>query len=93
MKFKDIAEQFVALIETLVFALMGFALLVFLYGLMRYMMGAGDDSKRAESRMYIVYGILGLFVMVSMWGLVEVFTYTFIDEGGVGIPVLDVKKL
>ncbi len=93
MKFSDIVFIVVKLLEVVVYALMSFALLVFLYGLTRYMLGAGDDSKREESRTYIIYGIIGLFVMVAMWGLVGVLTSTFIQTGGVGIPVLNVNSL
>lgn len=93
MKFIDIVRIFVNLLEVIVYALMSFSLLVFLYGLSRYMLGAGDDSKREESRTYIIYGIIGLFVMIAMWGLVGVLTSTFIPTGGVGIPVLNVNRL
>lgn len=90
MKFADIVGIIVNLMGMAVNLLMAFALLVFLYGLMRYMMDAGDDSKREESRQYMVYGIIGLFVMVSMWGLVQVLTNTFIPGSAVGIPDLNI---
>ena len=88
MTFKDMVLIVVNLLEKIVWLLMGLALLTFLYGLMRYMLGAAEESDRAESRQYIVYGIIGLFVMVSMWGLVGVLSETFLPGSGVGIPQL-----
>lgn len=58
----------------------------FLYGLLMYMVNSGDVAKREESRKYIVYGVIGLFVMTSMWGLVYLLT-SFIGEG-IAIPLL-----
>ncbi len=43
---------------------------VFLYGLILYLAAAGDEEKVAESKNYIIYGLIGLFVMLAMWGLV-----------------------
>lgn len=51
-------------------ALMGIAVLVFFWGLVQYIMSAGDEEKRKSGRGYMVAGIIALFVMVSVWGLV-----------------------
>jgi hypothetical protein len=90
MTFASIIGIIIELLNMVVWLLMALALLTFLYGLMRYMMQAGDDGARAESRQYIVYGIIGLFVMVSMWGLVSVLTSTFVPGSAVGIPDLNI---
>ncbi len=90
LTFAGIVDLAVYLLQFVVWILMALALLTFLYGLMRYMLSSGDDGARSESRQYIIYGILGLFVMVAMWGLVSVLTTTFIPGGDVVIPVLHV---
>lgn len=51
-------------------ALMGIAVLVFFWGLVQYIISAGDEEKRKSGRGYMVAGIIALFVMVSVWGLV-----------------------
>lgn len=90
MTFASLVSTFVRLIQSAVGVLIVLALLLFLYGLVRYMMGIGDEEKQKESREYIVYGVIGLFVMVSMWGLVSVLTSTFIPSAGFGIPILNI---
>ncbi len=47
------------------------ALAYFLYGLVNYVTVAGDEKKRTEARNTIVYGIIILFVMTSVWGLIS----------------------
>ncbi len=55
----------------------GLAVLVILWGLLGYITHAGEEEKRTEARMFIVWGIVGLFIMVSIWGLVNVIGGTF----------------
>lgn len=54
----------------------GLGLLVFLWGVMKYGM-ARDDATRKESIAVITNGIIILFVMVSVWGLVWLFASFF----------------
>lgn len=58
----------------LVFAI---ALLVFVYGVVKFVIAAKDSHDREEGRMFMIYGIIALFVMVSVWGLVAVLANTF----------------
>ena len=52
--------------------IIGFALIAFLWGIVKYMWGASDEKQREESKMFMLWGIIGLFVMVSVWGLVAI---------------------
>jgi hypothetical protein len=52
------------------------AVVYVLWGIFEYVK-AGDDDKRTEGRNKMVYGIIGIAVMVSLWGLVKVITNTF----------------
>ena len=70
------------LIQTIIPILMLVAVAVFLYGVLKYITSGGDAEKEKTARGYIIYGIIGLFVMVAFWGLVTVLSDTFgIDEG------------
>lgn len=53
------------------------AVLFFLWGVMKFIKDADNETKRAEGRQFILYGIIGLFVMVSVYGLVRVLENTF----------------
>lgn len=63
--------------------LIAVAVVVFLYGVVKYITAGGSEEKRAEARMTMIYGIIGLFVMVAIWGLVGILLNTFgIAPGG-----------
>ncbi|MDO8579649.1 MAG: pilin [bacterium] len=36
-----------------------------------------SEEKRAEGRQTIIYGIIGIFVMISVWGFVNILDKTF----------------
>ncbi|MCC7470017.1 MAG: hypothetical protein IT284_02680 [Bacteroidetes bacterium] len=60
------------------------AVVVFIIGVIKYI-SKGDESKsREEGQKFMLYGIIGLFVMVSIWGLVGIIQGTF----GLGTNVL-----
>lgn len=49
------------------------AVVYFVYGIARYVM-SGDEAAKEAAKGKIIYGIIGLFVMVSVWGLVRILT-------------------
>ena len=53
------------------------ATLVFIYGLVTYLLSTGDEEKRKEARQVMIWGIIILFVIVVVWGLVAVLENTF----------------
>lgn len=54
------------------------ALVLFLFGIVkRFFLGGKDAAERTEAGKYILWGIVALFVMVSVWGLVNVLSSTF----------------
>jgi uncharacterized protein YhhL (DUF1145 family) len=84
MNFAMLINNIIGVLANVLILILGLALLIFLYGLVGYIANSGDESKRKESVQYIIYGIFGIFVMVSVWGLVSLLA-GFIGEG-VGIP-------
>ena len=51
------------------------AIVVFLYGIFKFVSAEGDDKQGGRELM--VWGIIGIFVMVSFWGLVAILQNTF----------------
>lgn len=64
------------ILPQIIFAL---AFMFFLYNIMSYIQ-ANDPKQIQEASKMITYSIIGLFVMVSVWGLVNV----IINSTGIG---------
>ena len=64
----------------LVFCLLGkvipvlviIAIVVFIYGVVKYIRNADNAEQRKEGSLFMLYGIIALFVMVSIWALVGI---------------------
>lgn len=84
---KDLIIKFMNLISLLIPVAMSLAVLGFIWGLVMYIWSGGNEEKRKEGRKFIVWGIIALFVMVSIWGLVGMLNSTIFGSGsGVNIP-------
>lgn len=59
------------------------AVVVFVWGAFKFVMAAGDEEGRKEGRDKIIYGLIGIAVIVSVYGLVAILTGTF---GGTNTP-------
>lgn len=53
------------------------ALLYFFWGLANYILNANNEEKKKEGRTIMIWGILALFIMVSVWGIINVVRDTF----------------
>lgn len=59
----------------LVFAI---AFIVFIWGVFQYfILGGSNQEKREEGQKLMLYGLIGFFLMVSVWGLVNILVGTF----------------
>ena len=77
----DIITKFVSTIMgPLLVAMISWAVIVFLWSLFEYLQG--DAAKKGNALGRIGWGILVLFVMISLWGLVSILTKTFTGWGG-----------
>lgn len=57
--------------------LIAFAVIYIIFNVVRYIMSSNDPAKRKEIGAGILYGIVGLFVILSIWGLVAILTGSF----------------
>ena len=75
--FKNFAGDFVLLLNQFVYVIMGFALVFFLFGVVRFIASAGDDQSREQGKQLMVWGTISLFVMTAVWGLVTILHDSF----------------
>ncbi len=46
------------------------AVLFFFWGLAQYILSSGDEAARKDGRGKMLWGVIALFVIVSIWGIV-----------------------
>lgn len=71
--------------NTLIPLMVSIALLLFFFGIVRYFFSQGSIAKE-EARKFLFWGIIALFVMTAVWGIIGLLT-NFIGIGTV-IPQL-----
>ncbi len=68
-----LAEDIGYLINILIPIVSALALLYFFWGLAKFILAQGNEDKKSEGRSVMTWGILALFVMVSIWGIINFF--------------------
>jgi heme A synthase len=64
------------LIFTLAFAL-------FFWGVVQYVINDSEEAKKAKGRQFMIWGLIALFVMFTVWGIVKLLAATFGFDTGV----------
>ncbi|MFA6324934.1 MAG: pilin [Candidatus Paceibacterota bacterium] len=77
-----------SILNTLVPVLIALAVVYFIWGVVQYVISSDEEAKKS-GKMRMIWGIIGLVVIVGVWGLVGIVTNTFgIDNSP--IPVIDI---
>jgi uncharacterized membrane protein YidH (DUF202 family) len=66
-----------AALNTLLAIMVSLGVIFFLVNALRYLRSGGNPEARSEYRNKILWSIVALFVMVSVWGLVNILKSTF----------------
>ena len=66
-----------AILFPLISLLVGVALLVFLYGVYEYVLNSDNDSERQKGQQHMLWGIVGLVVMMSAMAILSIAANTF----------------
>jgi len=61
-------------IVPLIFSL---AIVLFIWGIVQYVINTDDEAKKKKGKQFMIWGIIGLTIMSSVWGLVRVLGKTF----------------
>lgn len=89
---EGLLRSFQNLLQLLVPILIGVAVVVLLWGVVQMIAGAGDEEKRKAGRQKIVWGIIGIVVMVAIFGLVEFVIDAFGIESGGTVDTPDLPR-
>ncbi len=86
----NILNYFTCLIAKSVLPLLfAVAIASFIWGIIQYFLNPDNEENRKKGKDYMLWGLISLFVMISVWGLVALIGNTF----GIGtvIPQLQTQ--
>ena len=80
------------ILDTVIPILIVLGIVYFVWGVVQYVISSDEEAKK-KGKNRMIYGIIGLVVIVAMWGLVGIVTNTFGLSGttNVTIPTLPIN--
>lgn len=60
------------ILNPLVLLLLAVAIAVFVWGLVEFIWNAGDENKVSAGKQHIIWGLVGLFIMLSVGGIIKI---------------------
>jgi hypothetical protein len=87
-KIQDLLCYFTKILNDSVIPLIfAIAMVMFIWGVVNFfIINADEEAKREQGRQFMIWGIIALAVMLSVWGLVGIVGSTFGIKGGSVLP-------
>ena len=63
-------------INPLIILIFAIAVVYFIYGLTRYLLSPDNEEVRSTSKSHMLWGIIGMFIMVSVFGIMNILLTT-----------------
>ncbi len=62
------------IINPLIRLLFAAALVLFFWGVLQFIRGAGDEKSRSTGKQHMIWGVVGMAIMVSVFAIIELAT-------------------
>jgi hypothetical protein len=63
-------------INPIIKVLFGLAIAYFLYGVTKFLINQDDEEARTEGRRHMIWGIIGIFIMMAVFGIMNLLLAT-----------------
>lgn len=77
--FTDIGLAIIPFIGTVAF-------FIFVLGVARFIKSTGSDKEMKDSKNLLIWGIIGMFIMVTVWGIISFLRSELGFNDNLGIP-------
>lgn len=74
--FRSLMQLFADLLGSVIGVLYMFAFAAFFWGIVLFVFNTNDDKKRQEGKSWMLWSVVALFVMITIWGLVGLLVNT-----------------
>lgn len=75
--FKDVIDFILTYINYAIYIIIGLAILYFVWNVFKYYFKESGEESRKEGREFVLWAVIGMFVILSFWGLVNILMNTF----------------
>jgi hypothetical protein len=72
------------IINPLIILLFALAAVYFLFGVAKFLLAQGNEEVRKTSKSHMVWGIVGMFIMIAVFGIMNIILTT-LDEDRINI--------
>jgi uncharacterized membrane protein YozB (DUF420 family) len=79
--FIELSRMGISIINSMVAVLSSVALMLFLWGIVMYIYSSASAESKSQSKMFMYWGIIALFVLTSVWGRTGLVKNTFLGSG------------
>ncbi len=59
-------------INPVLYFLFALAIAVFIWGIIKFIYAADNEDARDTGKKHLVWGIIGLFIMFAVWGIIAI---------------------
>jgi hypothetical protein len=66
-----------AILDPLVALLFAGGLIVFIWGIVQFMYGLGSDEAKEKGKQHMLWGIIGMAIMLSAYAIINIIQNTF----------------
>lgn len=73
----SLSSRILGIFNTVVYLLVALAVLFIVWNVVLYIVKGANPEEKGKAGSQVLAGIIGLFVIVSIWGLVNILTNTF----------------
>jgi len=74
----DFVNNFISVLNYVVPFIATFGFFGFLTGVLKYVGAGGDEERLGQAKQLIVYGLIGLLIIFSFWGIASIFAKTYL---------------
>ena len=74
----EFVHNFLDILTPVIFFVAGLGFFGMLVGILKYVGAGGDEERLGKAKQLVVYGLIGMFIMFSFWGLAKILAKTYL---------------
>ncbi len=82
-----------SLVSFIIPLLLSLAVLMFFWGLVKYIANASDEAAKESGKTLMIWGMVAIFVMVAFWGIIGYVQQTLGLSGTINAPAAPVVNI